>query len=149
VKGKLLIAIVASAIVGFAQWQWVLPYCWMYIAVHNLIPHWLIIHGVRGTLLYAVLFVHDTMINVFLCLPAALVLRRLSPHKPLTYLAIAVLTGFLWDYRLLFEQPLPSGMGYSGVGYGMFTYGALLTLVMLPGASALIGLSDRGRAKSP
>jgi hypothetical protein len=144
VKGKLLIAIVASAIVGFAQWQWVLPYCWMYIAVHDPISHWLIIHGVRGTLLYAVLFVHDTMINVFLCLPAALVLHRLSPHKPLTYLAIAVLTGFLWSDRWLFQHPLPSG-----VGYGIFIYGALLTLVMLPGASALIGLSDRRRATSP
>jgi hypothetical protein len=144
VKGKLLIAIAVSAVIGFVQWQWVLPYCWMYIAVHNPIPHWLIIHGVRGTLLYAVLFVHDTMINVFLCLPAALVLRRLSPHKPLTCLAIAVLTGFLWENRWLFEQPLSGDMGY-----GMFIYGALLTLIMLPGASVLIGLSDRRRATSP
>jgi hypothetical protein len=116
----------------------------MYIAVHNLIPHWLAVHGVRGTLWYAVLFVHDTIINVFLCLPAALVLRRLRPHKPLTYLAIAVLTGFLWSHRWLFEHPLPSGMGY-----GVIIYGALLTLIMLPGASALIGLSDRRRPASP
>jgi hypothetical protein len=143
-KGKLLIAIAVSAVVGFVQWQWLLPYCWMYIAVHDLIPHWLIVHGVKGTPLYAVLFVHDTMVNVFLCLPAALVLRRLSPHKPLTYLAIAVLTGVLWDYRLLFEHPLPPG-----VAYGMFIYGALLTLVMLPGASALVTLSERRRATSP
>jgi hypothetical protein len=143
-KGKLLIAIALSAVVGFVQWQWVLPYCWMYIAAYNLIPHWLAVHGVTSTLWYAVLFVHDTIINVFLCLPAALVLRRLSPHKPLTYLAIAVLTGFLWSQRGIFEHPLPSGMGY-----GMLIYGALLTLVMLPGASALIGLSDRRSATSP
>jgi hypothetical protein len=143
-KGKVLMAFAVSAVVGFVQWQWVLPYCWMYIAVHNLVPHWLALHGAKGAPLYAVLFVQDTLINVFLCLPAALVLRRLSPHKPLAYLAIAVSTGFLWDYRLLFADPLPSG-----VGYGMFIYGALLTLVMLPGASALIGLSNRRRATSP
>jgi hypothetical protein len=144
-KGKLLVAIVASAIVGFVQWQVVLPYCWMYIVVRNPVPHWLIVHGIKGNLLLSTFFIQDTVINIVLCLPAALVLRRLSPRKPLTYLAIAVLTGFLWSYRLVFEHPLPLE-----VGYGMFIYGMLLTLVMLPGASALIGWSDRRRlAASP
>ncbi len=133
-KGKLFVAIVASAIVGFVQWQWVLSYCWIYIAVYNPVPHWLAVHGTKGNSFYAVLFVQDIIINVVLCLPAAMVLRRLRPRKRLTYLAIAVLTGFIWEYRWLFEYTFSPS-----VGYGMLIYGALLTLVMLPGASALIG----------
>jgi hypothetical protein len=118
-KGKLLIAVIASAIVGFVQWHLVLGYCWMYIAVYNPIPHWLIVHGIEGNLWRSVLFVHDTIINVILCLPAAFVLRRMPPHRPLFYLAIA--------------------------NGGMFIYGLLLTLVMLPGASAVVGLLDHRR----
>jgi hypothetical protein len=142
-KGKLLVAIVASAIVGFVQWSQVLPYCWGYIAMHSLLLRWLVMHGIKGNLLYSVVFIHDTIINVILCLPAAFVLRRLSPRKPMAYLAIAVLTGFLWDNRLLFDQPLSPGMSY-----GMFIHGMALTLVMLPLASALIGMLDRRRPAS-
>jgi hypothetical protein len=138
VKGKVILAIVASAIIGFIQWRLVLANCWMYIAVHNPLPHWLIVHGLKGNALRTVLFIHDTLINVILCLPAAFVLRRLHPHKPLAYPIIATLTGFIWENRVLFEhQALPS------LGYGMFAYGMALTLVMLPIASLVLSFLNR------
>ena len=141
-KGKLFIAVIASAIVGFVQWHLVLAYCWRYIAVYDPVPHWLIVHGIEGNLWRSVLFVHDTIINVILCLPAAFVLRRMPPHRPLLYLAIAMLTGLVWNYRLLFEHPHAFSVGPNG---GMFIYGLLLTLVMLPGASAVVGRLDHRR----
>lgn len=138
VKGKVILAIVASAVIGFIQWRLVLANGWMYIAVHNPLPHWLIVHGLKGNVLRTVLFIHDTLFNVILCLPAAFALRRLRPHKPLAYPIMATLTGVIWENRMLFEhQALPS------LDYGMFVYGMVLTLVMLPMASIVLGLLNR------
>ena len=135
-KGKLSIAAAVSATVGFAQWCWVLPICWMYIAVYDSTSHWLIAHGIEGRALLSILFVHDALINILLCLPAAFFLLRLRPcHLPI-YLAIAVLTGLLWDYRMFVIHPAYSGM---------FLYGMLLGLVMLPGAAAVLKLWGRTR----
>jgi hypothetical protein len=137
-KGKVILAIVASAVIGFIQWRWVLANGWMYIAAYNPLPHWLIVHGVRGNGFRTVFFIHDTIINVILCLPAALALRRLRPHKPLTYPTVAALTGFIWEYRMLFEHPaIPS------LNDGVFVYGMILTLVILPIASIVLDLLNR------
>ena len=144
-KGKLSLAVVVSAIVGFVQWCWVLPICWMYIAVYDSTSHWLVAHGIEGRSLLSILFVHDTLINILLCLPAAYVLHRLRPRHLPVYLAIAVLTGLLWDYRMFVIHPAMFKASYSG----MFLYGMLLGLVMLPGATAFLKLCGRTGKAAP
>ena len=146
--GKFLLAAVASAVVGLVLWQLFLTYCWDYMAVHIPVTRWLLEHGVKGTWLYVVLIIHDTVLNVLLSLPAAFALRCLRPRKRLAYLAIAVLTGFIWENRLLFEQPaLPP------VGVGIFVYGIFATLAMLPLATVVLdvlsGYVRRWREASP
>jgi hypothetical protein len=147
VKGKLLLAIVAAGVIGFIQWWGVLDHCWMYIAMYNPVPRWLIVHGVNGIWLRSVLFIHDATINVILCLPAAFVLRCLRPHQRFAYLVIAVLTGFLWEYRMLCVHP-----DMSPAVDGLFIYGMFATLTMLPAAFMVLGAINgyaHGSRKTP
>ena len=129
-------AIASAVAIGLAQ-TFLLHYCWAYIAAYTPIPHWLLSLGIRGTLFYALVFAIDFLTSVVLCLPAALAIRQLRPRKLPAYLIAAVVPGFLWEYRLLFQNPAP----FNEFGlreFGLFTTGILSTLLVLPAAVAVL-----------
>jgi hypothetical protein len=72
-------------------------------------------------------------------LPAAYVLCRLRPRRILVYLVLAVVPGFLWQYRIVFVDAAAFGNAMA------FIPGLLLTALMLPVAAAVVRLAERGR----
>jgi len=124
-------AIAAAVAIGVAQ-TFLLLYCWAYIAAYTPIPHWFLSLGIRGTLFYALLFVIDFLTSVVLCLPAALAIHQLRPRKMSAYLIAAVVPGFLWQYRLFFQDPAAFRE------FGPFIPGILSALLVLPAAVAVL-----------
>lgn len=114
-----------------------LLYAWDYIVVHSPIPSWLATHGVTGFSWKAVLYAQDWLINIVLCLPAAYVLCKLRPRKTFIYLLLAVVPGFLWQYRLVFTDPAAFSNAM------VFLPGIFLAAFMLPAAVALVRLAQR------
>ena len=74
----------------------------------------------------ATIFALDSAVNVVLCIPAAYFLCLLRPRELGIYLVAAVLPGFFWQYRLVFEDP---SAFYPIVP---FLPGILTALLMLP-----------------
>jgi len=105
--------------------------CWAYIAVYTPLPLWLVTLGVTGFSWRLVLFVTDLLVGILLCLPAAYLLCRLRPPKLALYLALAVLPGFLWQYR---------GLATAAPSLDWFSYvpGMLLALASLPIAALVV-----------
>jgi hypothetical protein len=114
-----------------------LVYLWNYLAAYSPIPSWLATHGVTGFSWKAILYAQDWLINITLCLPAAYLLSKLRPRRIFVYLVLAVLPGFLWQYRLVFVNPAAFGNIIA------FLPGILLTAFMLPAAVALVHLAQR------
>ena len=129
--GNLPFAFAAAIAIGVAQ-TFLLLYCWAYIAMYTPIPRWLLSLGMRGTAFYALVFVIDFLTGVVLCLPAALALRQLRPRRLPAYLIAAVLPGFLWQYRLLFQDPSAFRE------FGQLIPGILSALLVLPIAVAVL-----------
>ena len=90
-------SIAAALLIGIVQ-TYLLIVCWAYIAMYTPLPQWLIGQGMNGSAFRIVLFATDFIISVLLSLPAAFLICKLPPSKPLVYLALAVLPGFLWQY---------------------------------------------------
>ena len=130
-SGYFPFALVASFVIGIAQ-TFFLLYCWAYIAAYTPLPRWLMSVGAHGSLLHTVLFVLDFLIGVALCIPAALALRQLRPCKLPIYLLAAVIPGFLWQYRLFFQDPSTFHE------FGQFVPGILSALLVLPVAVVLL-----------
>ncbi|MGH8155778.1 MAG: hypothetical protein ACREP0_11190 [Rhodanobacteraceae bacterium] len=82
-----------------------------------------------------VLFAHDFIVNVALCLPAACVLCRLRPRRLALYLVAAILPGFVWEYRPVFTH-------FSDYP-GAFVPGMIMTIFMLPVATLVVALLAR------
>jgi hypothetical protein len=145
VKGKLRAAMVVSVVVGVAQAQ-LRAHIWSHIASTNPIPYWVLKHGVRGDFFFALMFIQDVIINATLLLPVALVLRLLTPSRIWTYLAIACLAGFAWEYRDIFNQPaLPPGVGLAFYVKG-YAQGLLITIIAFVSAGAFIQVLSRTRS---
>jgi len=111
-KGKTLVTVVVSALLGFIHFL-AREYLWSHLVAVNQVPHWLYKHGVTGDLWRTLVFTQDTIINVVLCLPLVFVLRLLRPFHPWTYLAVAMVVDEAWEFRAVFAEPLPPGLGYS------------------------------------
>ena len=130
----------ASVALAVGILQTVLLLClWAYLATYSPIPLWLVSHGVTGLSLRGTLSIVDWIINILLCLPAAYVLCKLRPRKLPLYLIFAVVPGFLWQYRLFFIEP---------AAFSNFTAllpGILSAMFMLPAATAVVYLTQRGR----
>jgi hypothetical protein len=127
------VAATVALVVGTLQ-VILLRYSWDYLAVHSPIPSWLATHGVTGFSWKAILYAQDWLFNVALCLPAAYILCELRPRKLFVYLVLAVVPGFLWQYRLVFVDPAAFGNVMT------FLPVILLTAFMLPVAVALVHL---------
>ena len=125
------ISISAAILIGLAQ-TFLVTWCWAYIGMYTPLPRWLIEQGITGSSLRAILFVSGFVVSVLLCVPAALLLYRLRPKKLWLYLALAVLPGFLWEYRIV--------LGDSTLHrhWDLFLPGALATLFMLPVAAFVV-----------
>lgn len=131
--GNLPFAILASVVIGIAQ-MFLLLFCWAYIAAYTPLPRWFISLGIHGTPLHALLFVLDFLVSVALCLPAAFALWQLRPRNLPVYLAAAVLPGFIWQYRLVFQDPSTFSQ------FSLFVPGIVSALLVLPAAVAIISL---------
>ena len=80
---------------------------WTYLPRHNPITQWLLdtYAGPSSELYYALVFVHDAIVNVLLALPVAYLITRIKPDRRWLYIAAFVLAMFVWDYRVvLFER---------------------------------------------
>jgi hypothetical protein len=135
---NLAVAMLIALGVGVVQLV-LLGFAWGYIAAYSPLPQWLISHGILGATLYAIVFISDSIFNVVLCLPAAYVLCRLRPRNITLYLLLAVLPGFVWQYRLVFTDP----SAFSQVS--LFVPGALSALLMLPAAVFIVHILLRRR----
>lgn len=86
----------------------------------------------KGTLLHAVVFLSDSLLNVILCLPAAYAICRLKPPRLVVYLILAIVPGFIWQYRLFFSDTSLLK------DWAIFVPGVFLALVPLPLAALLL-----------
>ena len=127
---NLPLAVVVAAILGVAQ-MFLLLYCWVCIAIYSPLPHWLASLGVKGIPLQGILFVCDSIINIALCLPAAFALCQLRPRRLVTYLIIAVVPSFIWQYSLFFQNPAAFR------DFVQFIPGIVSTLFVLPVATVV------------
>lgn len=124
-------SIPAALLIGIAQ-TYLLVLCWAYIAMHTPLPQWLVGQGVTGTAFRGALFAADFIVSVLLSLPAAFLLCKLRPRKLALYLVLAVLPGFLWQYRTVL------GDGTSLRDWALYLPGAFSALFMLPVAAFIM-----------
>jgi hypothetical protein len=102
-----------------------LTYCWVYIALYNPLPIWLVHSHITGVPNRVVVGFVDFAINVLLCLPAAYVICKLRPRKLGIYVPLAVAAVFLWQYW-------PALGPLSTETWSAYIPGALSVLLMLP-----------------
>ena len=126
-----ILALVLAALIGAAQ-TYSLSFFWGYISAYSLLPHWLIARGIRGVPFRALVYFLDFLLNVALCLPAAYALCRLSPPRLILYLALAVIPGFIWQYRLFFKDVSLI------TDWVIFVPGAFMSLIPLPFAALVL-----------
>ena len=122
---QLAFSILAAIAVGVVQTLFLIT-VWAYIAGYSPLPTWLLSIGMSGLPWRATIFALDSVINVVLCIPAAYVLCLLKPRRLGLYLTAAVLPGFLWQYRLVVEDP----SAFSPLA--PFLPGILTALLILP-----------------
>ena len=128
---NIYLSIVAAFTIGILQ-LFVLDYSWRFISMYSQLPTWAIDSGIRGASFSIFFFIFDLLLNLILCLPAAYVLCRLRPQRLLVYLPFAVIPGFLWQYRLVFTDPL------AFYNWTVFAPGAFSAMFMLPIAALII-----------
>jgi hypothetical protein len=136
---NLPLSLVAAFAIGLVQ-MFVLIYFWNAMTLYVQHVPWLVSHGVTGGSLKALLFVFDTAINLLLCLPAAFCLCALKPKRLAIYLALAVIPGFLWQYRLFFSDSSLFD------NWTIFVPGALAAALTLPFAVLVARLLTGRRA---
>ncbi len=127
--GYLRNAIVATIIwFGYSRG---LYFLWGYIAIYNPTSEWEL-----GTLLplgegYYWAFVHirDTLINICLTFPLAVLLKRSRLQLGWLYVSAAALVVFIWDYRNVFSDPDSFVLFFSSFGA---VFGAISVLAFYP-----------------
>jgi hypothetical protein len=124
-------SVVAALLIGIVQ-MYFLTILWVYIAAYTPLLRWLRALGLKATALHAVIFVSDSLLNVILCLPAAYAICKLKPPRLLVYLILAIVPGFIWQYRLFFTDTSLIK------NWAMFAPGVLLALLPLPLAALLL-----------
>jgi hypothetical protein len=121
----------AAILIGLAQ-MYVLVRLWGYISIYTPLPNWLLGFGLGGTSLHVTVFLSDALCNVLFCLPAAYAIYRLKPPRRFVYLTLAIVPGFIWQYRLFLGDPTLLK------DWPIFIPGAVLTLAPLPLATLAI-----------
>jgi hypothetical protein len=129
--GELLRSIALALAIGVLQLIF-LMYAWALIALYSPILSWLQSTGLKGASLWSVVLFTDSLTNLALCLPGAYALCLLRPKKLALYLALAVIPGFLWQYRLFFTEADRFD------NWTIFIPGALSAALTLPVAAAIM-----------
>lgn len=124
-KRNHLASILAAVLIGFAQ-MLVLVQLWGYISIYTPLPKWLLSLGFQGPALHSAVFLSDALCNVVFCLPAAYLICNLKPSVLFTYLTLAIVPGFIWQYRLFFVDPT------TFKNWTLFVPGVLLAVLPLP-----------------
>ena len=119
-----IISCTVAVLIGCIQ-AILLSYCWVYIALYNPLPIWLVHSHITGTSNHVIVGFVDFAINVLLCLPAAYAICKLRPRTLQVYVALAVLPVFLWQYWPVLGPVL-------GESWSAYIPGALSALLMLP-----------------
>jgi hypothetical protein len=130
-NSNIYLSVVVAFIIGIVQ-LFVLDYCWRFISMYSQLPTWAIESGIRGASFSIFFFITDLLLNIIICLPAAYALCKLRPQKLLVYLPLAVIPGFLWQYRLVFTDPS------AFYNWTVFAPGAFSAIFMLPIAVLII-----------
>jgi hypothetical protein len=113
-------------------------------AAHNPIFNWLLdIFAVTDPALFkSAVWIHDILVRILSALPFAFLITRIPPDRRWTYLALAVLLIFTWQYRLvLFEIGLLEFAAHGNEAL----FGMIFTFVYLPVALLLATLLERRR----
>ena len=124
------ISCAVAVLIGVIQ-AVLLTYCWIYIAIYNPLPLWLVHSHITGVPNRVLVGIVDFVINVLLCLPAAYAICKLRPRKLSVYVPLAVVPVFLWAYWPVLG-PLPIEP------WSAYIPGALSVLLMLPVAVFLL-----------
>jgi ribose/xylose/arabinose/galactoside ABC-type transport system permease subunit len=124
-------SLMAAAMIGIVQ-MYLLGILWGYISIYTPLHRWLLTLGLKGTALHIVVFLSDSLLNVIFCLPAAYAICRLKPPRLPVYLILAIVPGFIWQYRLFFTDTSLLK------DWAIFVPGVLLALVPLPLAALLL-----------
>jgi hypothetical protein len=123
--------LVAAVLLGIVQ-MYCVTILWGYISIYTPLPRWLIALGLHGSALHGVVFLGDAILNVIFCLPFAYAFCMFRPPRLPVYLILAIVPGFIWEYRLFFtDMPLPKD-------WTIFVPGVLLALAPLPLAALLL-----------
>jgi hypothetical protein len=129
--GRTWKSLVAAVLLAIGQ-GCLLALLWGYISADTPLPRWLLTHGLKGTPLHAVVFLSDFLLNVVFSLPVAYAICRLKPPRLPTYLILAIVPGFIWQYRLLLTAtPLL-------VPWTAFVPGVVIALAPLPLVALLL-----------
>ena len=129
--GTFALAVSAALVLGLAQ-MLLLLYCWNYIAFYSPLFLWLASLGARSATLHALVFAADSAVTVALCVPAAFLLCQLRPRRLPVYLIAAVIPGFIWQYRLVLQDPS------TVQDFWQFVPGILSALLVLPVATFFV-----------
>jgi hypothetical protein len=111
---------------------YLLIWAWVYIGLITPLPRWLVSHGITGASYHAALFPADFLTNMLLCIPAAYLLCKLRPYRLWLYLLLAVIPGFLWQYRLFLADIALFN------DWQTYLSGALLASLPLPATALLV-----------
>ena len=122
---------VAAFAIGLIQLL-ILQYLWSYITLYSSLPVWALEHGLKGSSFTIFFFSFGLLINTILCLPAAYAIHKLRPQRLSIYLPLAVIPGFLWEYRLAFTDPS------AFADWTLFAPGVISSLLILPLAVFII-----------
>ena len=137
----LFISVTIALAIGLIQTYFALL-CWVYLAMHSPLVHWLFGMGLRGTAIRAVVYPVDLLTNVSISMPAALALAKLRPGRTWLYLIVAVIPSFvLLNWNLV-------GESYGGQFPGEMAWGWLQELVALPIATWLATALWRPKARA-
>jgi hypothetical protein len=124
-------SIALAVLIGVVH-TYLLLWAWIYIGLNTPLPRWLVMQGITGASYQTVLFSVDFLTNMLLCIPAAYLLCKLSPHRLWLYLLLAVVPGFLWQYRLVLADIAILQ------NWQIYLPGVLLTALPLPTTSLLV-----------
>ena len=140
-----LVPLTIAVFVGVAYIH-VLGAIWGHYVIYHPINDWLVksllVPGSKVAY-YAVIYLHDVIVNVALAYPFALLVAAIKPKAPWKYLSISVLTIFVWTYGFVLFDPGP--LDFFVDSFPVAIIGLFLTCGSLP-LALLIVVKHRSHA---
>ncbi len=104
---------------------------WAFLPLVNPVTNWLFERYAQAApnLHITLVWIHDFIVNILIALPFAALVARIRPDRRWTYVAVAVLVIFLWQYRVvLFDFGLIEFVRVDTTAW----LGMVLTFIYLP-----------------